>query len=1049
VHAAGGTVDGGFADALVTFGTPVTNIYNPGPGRVTFDAGAGGCQFCVVPAPLVRNTGAVLLNENYYLSTVNYDMLNDAADNTVLAINGTTVVPDSFFDIRHRRYAPGAVREAIVAAVAAGADPIELQTGVDVLVDYHLAPAGTVTDEPHKLMGPVRWRRPLPVGDSIQQPASMGTDEVIVSGGAPIVYTPPAPAGSGGFTRMDASTGAVQWSYDPRIHNVGPVAQTASVTGAAFDGETAVVGATGVDYPGLRAHSAVIGLSRQMEPTVRLGYETLANSYHVSPNDATPVEVYLAGPGTQISPMSFRVDQWTRHLVFPAETAGNVRDVNGNYIGPIYGRPILVNWSHDNQTFDDPGDDVAVVYELHYVPDIERFHHTPGYIQLRHRPVSLAAGNPIITRADGTPIDSATVLIPTVITVGGVNLIPDGWLNIGGANDINGRAVLPGDELLVSYMGWDERAGTFITVPNPALNLAVERHYAAEEFGPSLSSPAMAGDTIHMGTQGLDFDLDAIYDAPAGRTVADTMLTLMWDRATGVVRSMLAQPARPQVGTTGVPIVQSSPSVADDRVFIGARMSDAPDAPDTTHGYVSAMGPWRVLLCDTDRVVETTGSQPSWVCTGTSSPQRAQSFVGEDLRRPFSRPSRARRLPTGNVLVVDTGNNRVVEIDSAGRIVWPLDVFGYEYYTSPDNHDLSLSRPADAYRYYDVESVDIGGGTMRSFAVLHTVIADTGNARAIDVETRFYDPVSFVLDGRQRHTVRRLTPAYVRVGSAPRGYMRVRYTSAQPILDPVNENVIGYLCAASNLNQILVVANDGARTVNPRGSVYTPGGSAGARWRYWSWLYDADPADANYVSNEPLQFENIKDVEYRRYGSRIYVTVTCTRYVGRAGAGAHALAAEGPGVFEFIIDVSDPNPDNWALDELGTGAPWPTADPHWFFVRGHYIGRPMTQIITALGTPDEHRYDKRWFPVSAQRLRSGDHLIVNSLSQIESATYENIGAGVRDAVLGSHIFQVTTNLNVVADPTDDTHSLDRERSVPAPGEMWADPFTQPAYAEVR
>jgi len=423
--------------------------------------------------------------------------------------------------------------------------------------------------------------------------------------------------------------------------------------------------------------------------------------------------------------------------------------------------------------------------------------------------------------------------------------------------------------------------------------------------------------------------------------------------------------------------------------------------------------------------------------------------VGEDLRRPFSRPARARRLPTGNVLVVDTGNNRVVEIDRAGRIVWPLDLFGYEYYTSPDNHELSLSRPADGYRYYDVERVDVGGGNMRDFPVVHTVIADTGNARAIDVETRFHDPVSFVLDGRQRHTVRRLTPAYVRVGAAPRGYLRVRYTSAQPILDPVNENVIGYLCAASNLNQILVVANDGARTVNPRASVYTPGGSPGARWHYWAWLYDADPADGNYVSNEPLQFENIKHVEYRRFGPRIYVTVTCTRYPGRAGGPVHPLAAEGPGVFEFSIDVGDANPDNWALDELGTGAPWPTADPHWFFVRRHYIGRPMTTIITAQGTPDEHRYDKRWFPVSAQRLRSGEHLIVNSLSQIESATYENIGSGARDAVLGSHIFQVSTNLNVVADPTDDTHSLDRERSVPAPGEMWADPFTQPAYAEVR
>ncbi len=1053
VHAAGGTVDGGYADALVTFGTAVTYRYDAGLGRVTLDGTAGGCQFCVVPAPLMRSTATPLLNADYFLVRVNSAMLDDATDNTVLAVNGTTIVPDQWHDGRHRHYAPGAVREAIAGAVAAGEDPIEVQTGIDVLVDYHLDPApGTVADEPHTLPGPVRWRRPLPLGDTIRQPASMGADEVIASAGSPIVYAPATPpTRGGGFARLDAGTGAVRWSYDPvdRVPGAGPASITGSVTGAAFDDNTAIVGTTAVDYVNALATSSVIGLSRQIEPTIRLGHG-MASSYHVSPNEQAPTTVTLAGTGIVISPISYRVDRWSRHLTFPAATAGRVTAASGAPIGPIYGRAVLVDWTHDNQTPDDPSDDVAVTGELHAVPDIERFHHTYNHIRLHYHPVNWTVGvEPIITRPDSTLIPLAQYG-PTngTVVVGGLDLSLDGWVDLTGATDANGDPVGPGDELLVSYIGWSERDGAFITVPSPALNIAQERHQMAEQFGPSLSSPAMAGDTAHVGTQGLDSDINAAFEAPDGRFAADTMLSLAWDKASGLVRTALMMPARPQTGTVGIPIVMSSPSIAEDRVFVGSRMTDSPASPDTSYGYVSALSPWRVLLCDADRIIETTGSEPSWVCTGTSSPQRAQSFIGEDLRRPFSRPAKAQRLLTGNILVVDSGNNRVVEIDRSGRIVWPQDLYGYEYYTSPDNHDVRLSRPADAHRYYDVETVDIGGGNTRDFVVVHTVVADTGNARVIDIETRFYDPVSFVLDGRQRHSVRRLTPTYVRVGEAPRGFLRVRYTSAQPIFDPVNDGLIGYLCAASNLNQILVI-DAGAGLVNPMASVYTANGSPGARWRYWAWLYDSDPSDANNVSNEPLQFENIKHVEYRRYGSTIYLTVTCSRYVGRSGGPDHALAAAGPGVFEFYIDVSDANPDNWALHEMGGGSAWPTDQPQWYFVGPNYGGRPMTTIITAEGTPQQRTYDKRWYPVCAQRLRSGRHLIVNSLGLIESATPGNIGSGARNAVLGSHIFEVATNANVPEDPDDDVHALDAGRSVPTSGQMWVDPFTQPTYAEVR
>jgi len=288
-----------------------------------------------------------------------------------------------------------------------------------------------------------------------------------------------------------------------------------------------------------------------------------------------------------------------------------------------------------------------------------------------------------------------------------------------------------------------------------------------------------------------------------------------------------------------------------------------------------------------------------------------------------------------------------------------------------------------------------------------------------------------VLDGRQRHDVRVLTPTYVR---GPNGAQRVRYISAAPIRDPRNDTVLGYLCAASNLNQLLVVtASEDNRLVNPFASVSVDNADAypGSTWQHWAWLYDADPTDGTNVSNQPLQFENIKHVDVKRVGGLIHVAVTCSRYIGRSGEATHPLAADGAGVFEFQIDVSSDDATQWELAGLSGGRA--SEDPDWYFVGADYRGRPMTTISTAAGD-----FDKRWNPVCSQRLSSDTVLITNSLTQIENATYANIGN--HDSVLGSHIFEVRT--------TAAGYELDEDRSVPAPGEMWIDPFTQPAYAEV-
>ena len=252
------------------------------------------------------------------------------------------------------------------------------------------------------------------------------------------------------------------------------------------------------------------------------------------------------------------------------------------------------------------------------------------------------------------------------------------------------------------------------------------------------------------------------------------------------------------------------------------------------------------------------------------------------------------------------------------------------------------------------------------------MVADTGNARVIDIVTRFYDPVTYAQDGRQRHSVVRLTPTYVRVGSSPRGYERVRYTSAQPIFDPVNNALIGYLCAASNLNQVLVV-EAGTQTVNPREHLHAQQhhrqrGLLGLALR-------PRPDRRRPRLNELLQFENIKHVEARATARAS--TSPDLHALRRAWATGRTLAAAGPGVFEFIIDVSDPNPDNWGLDRMGAAATWPTD-------RSQEYGRGLPHLAyDGANHGDGTTYWTQWYPVCARRLRSGEHLIVNSLSMIE------------------------------------------------------------------
>ncbi|MEI6503148.1 MAG: hypothetical protein WCP21_19230, partial [Armatimonadota bacterium] len=608
-----------------------------------------------------------------------------------------------------------------------------------------------------------------------------------------------------------------------------------------------------------------------------------------------------------------------------------------------------------------------------------RFQYSPGIIRLQHGMVGVtgvgAAQRPLVTCAlpNGVPV----VPMPLTYFVGGLNetaftppagVLPAGWtaalprgvIDVRNLQLPNGEVVFPGSEIVVTYTFFDDLTG------GPAT--ARELHQVPVNFGASSAPLVLADRTLHVGTEG--YRPDGLRSVPllpsdigplSFNSVRKSFLSVVMDPLTQMVRGCLAQPAIPEAQTTtytgpdrGTPVVEGAASVDSGGLLVGSNMMTAlsRSAPDASGyqgeglGFVSRLKPERTLICDNTRLVETVAGKPSWVCVGSHVAEFHEGLNADlvNLDRdnqdrkvtPFSRPAKAIYLSNGNILVADSGNDRVIEIDRTGRQVWPLDAptttpsyaggpaypGGYDYYTSKRNSILDLERPADCFRYYveyragNPVNTSVNGSmlplnrptatyndsTTWTGTETHTVIADAGHKRVIDVVTWVNSL------GAQTHRVDILTPTAVRIGTQ-QAMTKLSYTKAQPIFDPNvganNGNVTGYLCAAANMHQFVVVER-GTRLVDPPSTNLMPGGIAGSTWAWLAWLYDANTADANYTPSNPLIFRNIRDMELAYEVTQVFLTVTCGQFSGRLAntlpnATPHPLSLQGAGVFEHCM----------------------------------------------------------------------------------------------------------------------------------------------------
>ncbi|HEY3412450.1 MAG TPA: hypothetical protein VGM51_05235 [Armatimonadota bacterium] len=170
----------------------------------------------------------------------------------------------------------------------------------------------------------------------------------------------------------------------------------------------------------------------------------------------------------------------------------------------------------------------------------------------------------------------------------------------------------------------------------------------------------------------------------------------------------------------------------------------------------------RTLITDSTRIIEVastyapvgglvefspTGSEIIWSLdstvqnrefgspgVGAQHPPWAEGRLDPPVSKALNQPTMAVRINSTNTLVCDTGNNRVVEVDRTGNIVWQCTEFADPYGLLGANESRALSSPTSAQRWetYEWDANDNVGARAQ-----HTLITDFGNNRILEIVSRF------------------------------------------------------------------------------------------------------------------------------------------------------------------------------------------------------------------------------------------------------------------------------------------------------------------------
>ena len=149
------------------------------------------------------------------------------------------------------------------------------------------------------------------------------------------------------------------------------------------------------------------------------------------------------------------------------------------------------------------------------------------------------------------------------------------------------------------------------------------------------------------------------------------------------------------------------------------------------------------VVCDEGRVARFDPSgNPLWSTDSTINSGRSADSVSAGNIRTLTRPTRAYPVGESDLLVVDSGANRIVRIDPSSREVRSIEFFKVDPKFTPDgygtNETPELRDPRDVITYttYETNPTQLTNPTSLEYWV-HYVIADAGNKRLVEMIDRY------------------------------------------------------------------------------------------------------------------------------------------------------------------------------------------------------------------------------------------------------------------------------------------------------------------------
>ena len=146
------------------------------------------------------------------------------------------------------------------------------------------------------------------------------------------------------------------------------------------------------------------------------------------------------------------------------------------------------------------------------------------------------------------------------------------------------------------------------------------------------------------------------------------------------------------------------------------------------------------IIADSNRILEVdAGAGAVWSVSASTRlslhGRDSATATGMSVKKtPFSRPSVVRMVDSNDLVVCDTGNNRIVRVDRAGQVVWEITSFVDPLRLLPSGEPLKLASPTDVRVWSGIEMDPL----LRIPAlVYHYLIADRDNFRVLDLIVRF------------------------------------------------------------------------------------------------------------------------------------------------------------------------------------------------------------------------------------------------------------------------------------------------------------------------